>query len=130
MVLSDACLFHATLFAISSLMDVMQQKRDNPVTLRHKGETIHLINKAVAQATTHGLRDEVIAVTTYLVYFAKLLGNFQEAEQHDAGITAMLNFKGDAPLPPDTYTSYLLRLYVLTLKPCFSVRTCSPQPWN
>jgi hypothetical protein len=70
MVLSDACLFHATLFATSSLMDFVQQKRDNPVTLRHKGATIRLINKAVSQAATHGLQDEVIAVTTYLVYFA------------------------------------------------------------
>ncbi|KAL3496117.1 hypothetical protein BJX62DRAFT_134749 [Aspergillus germanicus] len=114
MVLSDACLFHATLFATSSLIDFVQQKRNNPVTLRHKGETIRLINNAVAQAATHGLRDEVIAVTTYLVYFSKLLGNFQEAEQHDAGITAMLDFKGGAPPAPDTYTSYLLRLYVMT----------------
>ncbi|CEL08654.1 hypothetical protein ASPCAL11801 [Aspergillus calidoustus] len=110
MVLSDACLFHATLFATSSLMDFVQQKRDNPVTLRHKGATIRLINKAVSQAATHGLQDEVIAVTTYLVYFAKLLGDFQDAEHHDAGITAMLEFKGGTPPPTHTYTSYLLRL--------------------
>jgi hypothetical protein len=76
MVLSDACLFHATLFATSSLIDFVQQKRNNPVTLRHKGETIRLINNAVAQAATHGLRDEVIAVTTYLVYFSVCVHRF------------------------------------------------------
>ncbi|KIA75663.1 hypothetical protein HK57_00596 [Aspergillus ustus] len=109
-VLADPCLFHATLFATSSLMDVMQRRQNNPVTLRHKGETIRLIGDAVANADTHGLRHEIIAVTTYLVYFSKLLGNFEEAQKHDIGITAMLQFKGAAPLAQDTYTSYLLRL--------------------
>ncbi|KAL2809138.1 hypothetical protein BJX63DRAFT_406690 [Aspergillus granulosus] len=109
-VLSDPCLFHATLFATSSLMDVMQNKQDNPVTLRHKGETIRLVKKAVTNANTNGLRHEIIAVTTYLVYFARLLGNFEEASKHDVGITAMIQFKGADSLPEDTYTSYLLRL--------------------
>ncbi|KAL2824570.1 hypothetical protein BJY01DRAFT_256445, partial [Aspergillus pseudoustus] len=66
-VLADPCLFHATLFATSSLMDVMQRRQNNPVTLHHKGETIRLIGDAVANADTHGLRHEIIAVTTYLV---------------------------------------------------------------
>ncbi|KAL3456723.1 hypothetical protein BJX64DRAFT_270165 [Aspergillus heterothallicus] len=109
-VLSDPCLFHATLFATSSLMDVMQRKQDNPVTLRHKVETIRLIKDAVAKADTDGLKHEIIAVTTYLVYFSKLLGNFEEAQKHDVGITAMLQFNKEALVAQDTYTSYLLRL--------------------
>ncbi|KAL3442976.1 hypothetical protein BJX65DRAFT_285994 [Aspergillus insuetus] len=109
-VLSDACLFHATLFATSSFMDVMQRKQNNPVTLRHKGEMIRLVKKAVSEAPTHGLRDEVIAVTTYLVYFGCLSGNFEEASQHDSGITAMMAFKGASSLPEDTYQGYLIRI--------------------
>jgi hypothetical protein len=72
-VLSDPCLFNATLYATSSFMDVMQGRQNNPVTLRHKGETIRLIKDAVSKIHTNGLREEIIAVTTYLVYFAVCL---------------------------------------------------------
>jgi hypothetical protein len=69
-VLSDACLFHATLFATSSFMDLLQGRRDNPVTLYHKQNVCRLVQDGILKSQVHGLSDGVITAAIYLVYFA------------------------------------------------------------
>ncbi|KAL3478471.1 hypothetical protein BJX99DRAFT_104448 [Aspergillus californicus] len=109
-VMSDSCLFHATLFATSSFLDIMERREDNPVTHYHKYETIRLVQQAISNSDSAGLSEMDIVATTYLVYFAKLNGSLEEAKCHDAGLDAMIRFKGPSTLTPDTYTGYLLRL--------------------
>ncbi|KAL5335216.1 hypothetical protein BJX70DRAFT_401819 [Aspergillus crustosus] len=109
-VLSNPLFFHATMYATSAFMDMMHRRQDNPTTLRHKFETIRMIRDSVSRAPVDGLPAETIGITTYLVYFECLGGNFVEASRHNAGIDAMLQFKGAGSISRDTYTSYLLNI--------------------
>jgi len=72
-VLSDPCLFHATMFATSSFGDMARQTPNNPVTLRHKYETVRLLQRAITNSHEGGLSPNALAATTYLLYFAVCL---------------------------------------------------------
>ncbi|KAL2841969.1 hypothetical protein BJX68DRAFT_270910 [Aspergillus pseudodeflectus] len=109
-ILSDPCLFHATMFATSSYGDMARQTPNNPVTIRHKVETIRLLQEAIVNSHSHGLSETAVAATTYLLYFAKLKGNLAEGNMHNAGIDSMVKFKGSKSLAKDSYAHYLLQI--------------------
>ncbi|KAL2784629.1 hypothetical protein BJX66DRAFT_343821 [Aspergillus keveii] len=109
-ILSDPCLFHATMFATSSFGDMVRQTPNNPITIRHKSETVRLLQEAIVNSHSRGLSENALAATTYLLYFAKLKGNLAEGNMHDSGIDSMLRFRGAKALPIDSYAHYLLQI--------------------
>jgi hypothetical protein len=51
-------------------MDLLQGRRDNPVTLYHKQNVCRLVQDGILKSRVHGLSDGVITAAIYLVYFA------------------------------------------------------------
>ncbi|KAL4879984.1 hypothetical protein BJY04DRAFT_219786 [Aspergillus karnatakaensis] len=133
-VLSDPCLFHATMFATSSFGDLVRQTRNNPVTIRHKYETVRLLQKAILNRGEGGSFTNALAATTYLLYFSKLAGDDREGDMHNAGIDSMLNFKGTKSLETDNYASYLVRIRNIWMSvlnrhdTLYPTPTCGPRP--
>ncbi|KAJ0416752.1 hypothetical protein BJY00DRAFT_316633 [Aspergillus carlsbadensis] len=107
-VLSDACLFHATLFATSSFMDLLHGRRDNPVTLYHKQNVCRLVQDGILKSRTQGLSDGVITAAIYLVYFAKLSGEIVEGTTHDDGVLAMIKMRAKNPPAADSVPAWCI----------------------
>ncbi|KAL2842329.1 hypothetical protein BJX68DRAFT_270773 [Aspergillus pseudodeflectus] len=107
-VLSDACLFHATIFATSSFMDLLQGRRDNPVTLYHKQNVCRLVQDGILKSQSHGLSDSVITAAIYLVYFAKLSGELGEGTTHDDGVLAMIKMRAANPPAADSIPGWCI----------------------
>ncbi|KAF3400202.1 hypothetical protein F1880_007987 [Penicillium rolfsii] len=108
--LSDPCLFHATIFATSCLGDMLRQTLNNPVTIRHKFETLKLLQKAIDSRYSRGLSDIALIATLYLLFFAKVNGNLAEGKMHDAGIDLMIKLRQNKEFPIDSYAHYLVKM--------------------
>jgi hypothetical protein len=66
--LSDACMFHALLFAASSHLDIIRGEHDNLITLFHHGKVIQLLNESLSNSKT-GLQNSTIAATLILGHY-------------------------------------------------------------
>jgi hypothetical protein len=80
--LSDPCMFHATMYAASAHLDAARNDRDNPITLYHQTETLHLVRKRIAQSqegTGEGL-DGAIAGVIPLAFFTVSLAKLGQVD--------------------------------------------------
>jgi hypothetical protein len=78
--LSDPCMFHATMYAASAHLDAARNDRDNPITLYHQTETLHLVRKRIAQSqdgADEGL-DGAIAGVIPLAFFTVSLAQMAQ----------------------------------------------------
>jgi hypothetical protein len=69
--LTDPCMFHASLYAASAHLDVARNKCNNPITLYHQTQMLHLVGQRIAQSQNgidEGL-DGAIASVIPLAFF-------------------------------------------------------------
>lgn len=82
--MSDACLFHATIYSTSAHIDITHGTPENPVTTYHKTETLRLIREAITNSDHHrSLSTSVVAATLHLLYFAvsnALMQNYNDGQ--------------------------------------------------
>ncbi|KAL2831604.1 hypothetical protein BJY01DRAFT_254225 [Aspergillus pseudoustus] len=94
--LIDPCIFHATMYAASAHLDAARNDRDNPITLYHQTETLHLVGQRIAQSQEgpdDGL-DGAIAGVIPLAFFTYLTGHMNESRNHLDGLVQMMAAKG------------------------------------
>jgi hypothetical protein len=85
--LSDPCMFHATMYAASAHLDAARNDRDNPITLYHQTETLHLVRKRIAQSQDgpdEGL-DGAIAGVIPLAFFTVSLTQLAQGADANSG---------------------------------------------
>jgi hypothetical protein len=95
--LTDLCLFHATLYAASAQLDVIQdaattKTTTNRVTLYHHTETIRVLNNRIAAGGE--IDDVTIAAVLLLVITGSLQKDSQAAEVHRLGLLQMVATRG------------------------------------
>ncbi|KAL2807904.1 hypothetical protein BJX63DRAFT_410930 [Aspergillus granulosus] len=94
--LTDPCMFHATMYAASAHLDAARNDYDNPITLYHQTQTLHLVQQRIAQSqdgTDEGL-DGAIAGVIPLAFFTYLTGDMAESKNHLDGLVQMMAAKG------------------------------------
>jgi hypothetical protein len=65
-------MFHATLYAASAHLDAARNDCDNPITLYHQTQTLHLVRQRITQSQ-HGVNrglDGAIAGVIPLAFFS------------------------------------------------------------
>ncbi|KAL4876187.1 hypothetical protein BJY04DRAFT_210742 [Aspergillus karnatakaensis] len=87
--MSDACLFHATLFSASASIDMLRGQPNSTLTLYHQTWAIRLINERLTQpepAMTYGVLGAVIP----LLYYNMVGLDRDSAVTHQKGLGRML----------------------------------------
>lgn len=64
---SDACMFHAVLYAASSHLDLIRMERDNSITHYHRRNTVRLVLGSISESGK--VPDTSIAATMYLWHY-------------------------------------------------------------
>ncbi|KAH8810865.1 hypothetical protein F5884DRAFT_749272 [Xylogone sp. PMI_703] len=96
-VFSDACMFHAALFAASSHIDVLRNECDNPITNYHRCGTRQFLVNSISSSRPLPLT--AIAATTFLWHYELITmksmnSHVEEAVIHKRGLQQMVKSKG------------------------------------
>ncbi|KAF9885050.1 hypothetical protein FE257_000781 [Aspergillus nanangensis] len=112
--LSDACFFHATLFAASAHMDAFRGVGNNQMTLYHHTMALRLLNDRLARP--EGIMDEgAIACIAPLVFFSSMGSDERSSRIHRQGLMQMVRAKGGLhKLGKASFLSALIPVCTLT----------------
>ncbi|KAL4899307.1 hypothetical protein BDW74DRAFT_171593 [Aspergillus multicolor] len=91
--LSDPCLFHATLYAGSSYLDIQQGQKPSAITVHHRSEAIRLLNERLSDIDT-ALDDRTLIAVTPLAMFAGLNGDRAAGDTHREGLWKLVEMRG------------------------------------
>ncbi|KAL4920618.1 hypothetical protein BDW62DRAFT_209060 [Aspergillus aurantiobrunneus] len=91
--MSDACLFHSTLYAGSSHLDLQRGQSPSSTTLYHQSEAIRLLNDRLSDAASAS-DDRTIVAVSPLAMFADLNGDRAAADIHRRGMLRLAQMRG------------------------------------
>ncbi|RDW63205.1 uncharacterized protein DSM5745_10316 [Aspergillus mulundensis] len=91
--LSDPCLFHATLYAGSSYLDIQQGHRPSAITVHHRSEAIRHLNERLSNLDS-ALDDRTLIAITPLAMFAGLNGDRTAGDAHRDGLRKLVEMRG------------------------------------
>ncbi|KAL2842275.1 hypothetical protein BJX68DRAFT_167845 [Aspergillus pseudodeflectus] len=91
--MTDAALFHATLYAGASHFDLSRGERQSSITLYHQAEAIRLINERLSDPE-FAVDDRTLIAVTPLALFADLNGDRAAADIHREGLRKMVEMRG------------------------------------
>ncbi|KAL2801821.1 hypothetical protein BJX63DRAFT_150491 [Aspergillus granulosus] len=91
--MSDPALFHATLYAGGSYLDIGRGEPQSEITLYHQAQAIKLVNERLSDPRT-AVEDRTVLAITPLALFANLTGNRAVADTHREGLRVLVEMRG------------------------------------